>query len=180
MGSRPPPLFLLLAIAIVLQCPPSVEGGPHHTPPWRGSKYFAGPNKLSLCVAGTFASWEGGVGVCKVCPAGSFCPGGLVKASLCPSYTTSLRGAVALLDCKGAGELCQGSDNSTTRACFAGTFTSTAGGVDVCEPCSVGSFCPGGVTAANSCPADTTSLSSAVSITDCQCLEGFAGNDGVP
>ena len=100
MGSRPPPLSLvLLAIAIVLQCPPPVEGGSHHTPPWRGSKYFTGPNKLSSCVAGTFASWEGGVGVCKLCLAGSFCPGGLVKASLCPSDTTSLSSAVSVTDC---------------------------------------------------------------------------------
>ena len=49
----------------------------------------------------------------------------------------------------------------------------------MCEPCSAGSFCPGGVAAASSCPSNTTSLSSAVSVTDCLCLAGFAGIDGV-
>ena len=82
------------------------------------------------CFAGTFASLQGGFDVCKPCPAGSFCPGGVAAASSypCGSGATSAVGSTAVGHCIcPAGYTGNASGGWGCTACTAGHYKNWTG-----------------------------------------------------
>jgi hypothetical protein len=102
------------------------------------------------CVAGFYGP-DGGP--CALCPAGSFCVGGLEEAQACRLHSTSAAGASSESGC----------------ACVPGFFSVAADGV--CQKCPVGSSCPGGL-AVEACAANSTSPAGAAAASACTCAPG--------
>jgi hypothetical protein len=95
---------------------------------------------------------------CGVCPANSYCAGGVPGATpaACPANTAAPAGSGALSDCQ----------------CVAGYFGTASGG---CQRCPLGLYCPGGDKTV-ACPSGTKSTSiGAASVDQCLCLPGTYG-----
>lgn len=124
--------------------------------------------------------WYGDAGgACTICPAGSWCEGG-VKTACIGDSTNEAPGAGSIVSC----ECNPGYTRASTGACkkcVAGKYKKTVG-EHVSSPCAVNTYstalalelasdCVG-------CPANTASAAGSNAVSRCTCLAGYEGNDG--
>ena len=92
--------------------------------------------------------------VCRVCPAGSFCPSGRGDdVHPCPAMSDSAQGSGAVTDC----------------LCDPGSYGPPGG---PCRECEAGFFCAGGLHR-QACPQNSTSLAGSSEVAQCVCMPRF-------
>lgn len=107
-----------------------------------------GAYKKSNCICKPGHHGDPRLGKCEICPADSYCPGG-VAVNACPPLSSSEAGAY---EC----------------TCDAGNYGNMEKG---CKTCPAGSVCTGGESI-QSCPERSTSKEGAKSVEDCTCNVG--------
>ena len=101
------------------------------------------------------------------CPVGYYCTGGLAQPARCPAHaTTPAAGASQVQEC-----ICE--------PYYHGDCADACDGF--CEPCPLGSYCPGDQAVVQCPPLLTTiSLGQASESSECSCIPGYKGSHGGP
>ena len=115
---------------------------------------------------------------CLQCTAGSYCASGASAVTLCPDGLISLAGASSAAGCTScpAGSFCV---SGVKYTCTAGNYQPSQGQTK-CISCVAGSYCPAAASVLTPCPDGTSSVASAMSVSDCfTCASGQVCTGGV-
>ena len=168
-----------------ISCPANADGpmGSDNVTNCSCVKGYTGPDGAVCvaCIAGTYKDVNGSV-PCSLCSQGKYsAETGKSTCIGCPAHTYSPSGSGSLTNCT-CNRGYTGPDGGGCETCGVGTFKDLNGST-ACTPCSRGKY--SNETAAVSeaaclgCPANTYSPDRSGSLTNCTCLQGYTGSDGV-